>query len=158
MYDRYFNKLVAFAYGILRNQAQAEDIAHDSFLSVLKNANQFDDTKKFSTWMFTIVKNNCINHINTNQRRKNIVENVFANDTTMQTHINYDKQLIQNKIATIKNQMSDKDKLVYRLRIEQELSIKEVAAIANIPEGTVKSSIFYSLKKIASQLKIYTNE
>lgn len=46
-----------------------------------------------------------------------------------------------------------KEKTIYTLRFEQELSIKEIADIMNIPEGTVKSGIYYLLKKFTPHLK-----
>ena len=49
--------------------------------------------------------------------------------------------------------MNEKEKLVFVLRFEQELSLKEISDISQIPEGTVKSCLFYLLKKMTHQLK-----
>jgi RNA polymerase sigma-70 factor, ECF subfamily len=158
LYNRYFNKLVYFAYGMLQDQSDAEDMVHDSFLGALKSAKQFDPQQKFSTWIYTLVKNRCLNHLQTTDRREKLLQTNFKQPASTQNHIQYDARLIQQEVQRIKQALSEKEQLVYQLRMEQELSIKEIALIADIPEGSVKSCLYYTLKKIASQLKVFTHE
>jgi RNA polymerase sigma-70 factor (ECF subfamily) len=66
--------------------------------------------------------------------------------------------LLKEQLRRIREDLSDKERLIYTLRIDQELSIREIAEIAAIPEGSVKSSLFYTLKKMASRLKVFTHE
>lgn len=72
--------------------------------------------------------------------------------------IDYDEKIILKSLENTLNQLSDKDRQVYTLRIEQELSLKEISTILHIPEGSVKSSLFYTLKKISKQLESLIHE
>ena len=58
------------AYGLLGHHEDAEDIAQDVFLSVWQNINKFQFRSQFSTWLYKIVKNKCLNLIDQRKRRK----------------------------------------------------------------------------------------
>ena len=58
------------AYGILGHHQDAEDVAQDAFLSAWENIGNFQFRSRFSTWLYRIVKNKCLNHIDQYQRRK----------------------------------------------------------------------------------------
>jgi RNA polymerase sigma-70 factor, ECF subfamily len=136
----------------------AEDIIQDVFLKLIHSATGFDVTKKFSTWVYTVVKNASLNKVKTNQRQLHLNMQHFTTSGVDFLYPNMDARLIQKTMHQIIRDMTEKDRLVYTLRIEQQLSIKEVAEIAELPEGSVKSTLFYVLKKISNQLKVFTHE
>lgn len=158
LYKRYRKKLVHFAYSFLGNKEQAEDLVQDVFIKLIQQPNLFKPGNNFASWIFTIVKNNCFNVIRNDKKRHELRSFHFPSNPSIELQTNNDLQSLRNKIRDLYQGFNDKEKLVFVLRFELELSLKETAEIANIPEGSVKSCIFYLLKKIAPQLKEYRHE
>ena len=73
-----------------------------------------------------------------------------------QSHVdvNYLRQILDEKFESL----SEKEQQIFTLRFSQQLSIREIAAIMNIPEGSVKSGIFYLLKKYTHIFNYYNYE
>jgi RNA polymerase sigma-70 factor (ECF subfamily) len=158
IYDRYFQRLVYFNKGLLNsNEIIAEDIAQDVFIKIIQQPKLFDTDKKFSTWIFTISKNLCFNHLRNEKNRKDLLQNNFQAESIMHHYSSIDAEIVRKKIAQVFETLNDKEKAIFVLRFEQELPLKEIAEIVEIPEGSVKSGIFYLLKKISSQLKDYSH-
>jgi DNA-directed RNA polymerase specialized sigma24 family protein len=65
---------------------------------------------------------------------------------------------LQKQLEDIFISLSEKEKNIFTLRFEQKLSIKEIAIILNMPEGSIKSGIFYLLKKYSHILNHYLYE
>lgn len=158
IYERYFKKLVWFAQTQVNNQDLAKDIVQEVFLKLIEHPEKFDVNRKFSTWIYTLTINKCKQHIRNNSNRQSILNQLFKeNGFSTQSHQLDNQQLIE-QITTIKEALNEKEKLILNLRYEQELSIKDISEIINIPEGSVKSGIFYILKKFANQLKEFKHD
>ncbi|RYD55531.1 MAG: sigma-70 family RNA polymerase sigma factor [Sphingobacteriales bacterium] len=155
LYDRYFDKLVWYAYGLVGRMEQAEDIVQDVFLKIIQKPERFNRQKKFSTWIYTVVGNACKNQLRNEETHSRLLQLYTEGDTevAMLTAAKSDLRILQQEIKKLLETLSDKEQKVYLLRFEQELSIKEVADITGIPEGSVKSCIYYLLKKLGSHLK-----
>jgi len=158
LYDRYFDKLVWFARRFVEEQ-KAEDIVQDVFIKIIENPQQFDGDKKFSTWVYTVTGNRCKNALRDEESRNRILlENKSRNEIDPVINQAIDYKLLKQRIASLLDELSDKEKSIYVLRFEQEMSIKEIATIINIPEGSVKSGIYYLLKKVPPHLKEFSYE
>jgi RNA polymerase sigma-70 factor (ECF subfamily) len=140
---------------LLGDESLAEDVVQDVFMKIIGEPTSFDTDKKFSNWIYTVVKNQCLNHLRNEKNRQQLLSRNYSVETIFHTHANTDAKQLQQKIAAVVNTLSEKEKTIFMLRFQQELSIKEVAAIADIPEGSVKSGIYYLLKKMSTQLKDY---
>jgi RNA polymerase sigma-70 factor (ECF subfamily) len=158
LYDRYYDKLVWFAGGFLRDTAMAEDAVQEVFMKIIEKPESFDRSRKFSTWIYTVTGNHCRNILrNDDNRRRIINENSHPHDNHTEMQHSFDDRQLKERINAALKNMSEKEQNIYRLRFEEELSIREIAAIIMIPEGSVKSGIFHFLKKISIHLKDFTN-
>lgn len=154
LYDRFFNKLVWFAQSFISDKQKAEDVVQEIFIKIIETPGQFDTTKKFTTWVYTVTGNACKNSLRNEQNRSRILEqNQIKKPTNTIQHHEIDKSILKQKIQLGFNELNEKEKSIYTLRFEQELSIKEIAEIINIPEGSVKSGLYYLLKKFTPHLK-----
>ena len=153
LYNRYHKKLLFFMYKLLNyNQEKAQDLLHDIFVQIIEKPTQFDANKRFSTWVYTLAKNLCLNDIRNTTNRARLLD-----DAIQQTETSYeppysaqiDGSLFNQEMQKLYETLSQKEQLIFTLRFQQELPIKEIAQILQCPEGTVKSGIFYLLKKIA---------
>lgn len=159
LYDRYFGKLVRYACRMTNSLQLAEDIVQDVFIKIIERPERFDADKKFSTWIYTVTTNACRNVLRNAENRQRIAaEQGKTADIHLQPRQGIDHQLLQGRIRQLYEQLNEKEQHIFVLRFEQELTIKEIAAVAQIPEGSVKSGIFYLLKKLAHQLKEFTHE
>src|ERR1700677_1577612 len=66
--DKYKQPVMNFIFRSLRDEAEAEDLAQNVFLQVYKSRSRYERTAKFSTWLFTIARNLCLNEIRRRSR------------------------------------------------------------------------------------------
>ena len=158
LYKRYRKKLVHFAQSLLHNKEQSEDLVQDVFIKLIQNPQLYKSGNSFASWVFTVVKNNCLNAIRNDKKRHELRSLHLPNNPSTETHQTNDYKQLRSKINNLYQSFNDKEKLVFVLRFELDLSLKETAEIANIPEGSVKSCIFYLLKKLAPHVKEYRHE
>lgn len=160
LYERYFDKMVWYAHSFLQNTQSAEDVVQEVFIRIMQTPEKFDVNRTFSTWVYHVTANLCKNKLRDEKlRNRSLKENLPAADHVsvgMNHHADmlYLQQLLKEKFESL----SEKERNIFTLRFEQELSIKEISAIMNIPEGSVKSGIYYLLKKYANILNYYNYE
>jgi len=158
LYDRYFDKLVWYAMGFVKNTGQAEDLVQDVFVTIIEKPAAFDVSRKFSTWVYTVTGNACKNSIRNDQNRLRILADAPIQQPIDHPGFNLDSKFVRNDLEKCMKEMSEKEKQIYLLRFVEGLEIKEVSGVMGIPEGSVKSGIFYLLKKLAVHLKDYKYE
>ena len=83
-----------------------------------------------------------------------LADDYTAIDPQHQADMNYLQQLLQTQFDAL----SEKEKTIFTLRFENQLPIKDIAEQMNIPEGSVKSGLYYLLKKYAPILNFYHYE
>ncbi len=159
LYERYYNRVVLFCRQLLHNNPTAsEDIAQEVFMIIIHQPHSFDVKQKFSTWIYTIAKNKCFNLLRNEQQRQELVELHYESNTTTQLHSFVDAASLKQRLTSVFKTLTDKEKTLFVLRFEQELSIKEIAELTQIPEGSVKSGLHYLLKKLGTHLTEFTHE
>ncbi len=146
------------AYGILGHHQDAEDVAQDAFLSAWENIGKFQFRSRFSTWLYRIVKNKCLNHIDQYQRRKTEpteiddsqpwvpLDTLTPEDEALRTE---EKDIVHAALAKLKE--SHKEILV--LRELQELSYEEISEILGCTLGRVKSRLHEARKALKEELE-----
>ena len=123
----------------------------------MESHDRFDLTLKFSTWIYTIAVNQCRNDLRNHLTRKHLLALNFIPDSissTDQTE-SIDKRSFKLELNKIMNEMDDENKTIILLRFHEELSIPQISNILGLAEGTVKSRLFYMMKKMSNQLSAY---
>ena len=160
LYERYFDKMVWYAYRYLQHTENAEDAVQEVFIKIIKQPEHFDTNRTFSTWIYHVTANVCKNVLRSQKNlQRTIVHADLADDYTAidpqhQADMNYLQQLLQTQFDAL----SEKEKTIFTLRFENQLPIKDIAEQMNIPEGSVKSGLYYLLKKYAPILNFYHYE
>lgn len=146
------------AYGLLGHHEDAEDVAQDVFLSVWQNINKFQFKSQFSTWLYKIVKNKCLNLIDQRKRRK--TEPMEIDDSQPWVpldNVTPEHEAIQSERTQILHNALDRLKESYRtiliLRELRELSYEEIAEILNCTLGRVKSRLHEARKALRTELE-----
>lgn len=155
LYHRYFDKLVWFAQQHLYNKSEAEDVVQEVFEKMITSPKQFDTSQKFNTWAYTLTANRCKNTIRNKTNRHKIEQEELSTLDKIEPNLNIDANLLKQQLSTIFKELNSKEKMLFVLKFEQSLSTKETAEAIGIPEGSVKSGLFYLLKKIKDKIKYY---
>ena len=162
IYSRFSTRIYWFFYQrINQNGVRAEDLTQDLFLKLIEKSDSFKKNKCFKAWIYTIAYNMCKNEY----RRINIKErHLRLRDIDISRLINrdvanlgkvYDHDLFSKRLRIELNKLCQKYSTTFILRHEHGLPIKAIAEIMSCPEGTVKSRLFFAIKKLSSNLKTF---
>jgi RNA polymerase sigma-70 factor (ECF subfamily) len=162
IYIRYHKIIYSYFFRMLyQDKLKSEDFLQDLFIKILDNASSFDVEKSFKTWIFSIAHNMCKNEYKRNEVRNSKQKDILYEKESSREpdiHIALDNEKFYNTLFYEINKLEEHQRESFLLRYRQNLSIREIAEIMNCSEGTVKSRIFYSLKKITVNLKNFNPE
>jgi RNA polymerase sigma-70 factor (ECF subfamily) len=158
LYDRYNRMLVNYFYKMLwQDEEKAQDFMQDLFTKIVEKPKSFDIKRNFKTWMFSVANNMCKNEYRKQAVRKNtsyeLDENYQIKDTAMNAMDSLQDTQFSEKLNQELSKLDEKQKSTFVMRYFQELSIKEIAETLGCSEGTIKSRLFYTLKKLTVSLK-----
>lgn len=154
LHSRYGKKALGFfIYMFQGDKDQAQDFVQELFIRILEKHAQFNPQRKFSPWMFTIASNLCKTEF-----RKPINQRLSDDEFELNEHADWsDNNLdiieFRKVLGKAISNLEEHHRETFILRYMEELSIKEIAAITNMSEGTVKSRLFYATKIITERLK-----
>jgi RNA polymerase sigma-70 factor (ECF subfamily) len=149
-----------YANSLLKDEARAEDVVHEAFLSAFSNWDSFHGKSKRSTWMWAILRNECLQHFRKAElRHEKLGEEELA--TLPTTDDSADVQLIKASEATFVqsalDSLSPKQREILELRLA-EVSLEEISDLLAIPTSTVKSHIHRAKKELIRYMKENQNE
>jgi RNA polymerase sigma-70 factor (ECF subfamily) len=154
LYERYRRPLYNFILRFVQNEAQAEDVYQETFMRVLQAAVHYKQRYKFSTWLFTIAHNLCIDCLRADRSQIPLEEVegcLTAPDSDPLDH------LVQHELITDTNralvELPPDQRAVVLLRVVHGYSQKETAQIVGASVGTVKSRLHYALLKLREILE-----
>lgn len=162
IYSRYSPALMRYFHRMLwRDREKAEDFVQDFFMKIIKQPASFDLNRKFSTWMYSVAHNMCKNEYRKMEIRKptefESVSGILTSDN-VDAGKRIDRKAFMNSLSEELDKLDEGQRTVFVLRYEENLSIKEIGDIMDISEGTVKSRLFYTLRKLSERLKVYAPE
>jgi len=158
--ERYQKPIFNFVFRYLKNREAAEESHQEVFLRLVKAAGEYRPTAKFSTWLYTLARNFCID-----QNRKN----VFRNHQSLDEKIGNDETFsrldrissnepgaddkssakqLEEHLYRILDELNPEQKDVFLMREMQQLSFEEIAEITKVSSNTVKSRMRYALQAI----------
>ncbi|MDJ0938429.1 MAG: sigma-70 family RNA polymerase sigma factor [Woeseiaceae bacterium] len=142
LYHDYRRRLGPFMYRIVRDPAANEEVFNDVMLTVWRKAETYNGQSKVSTWIFAIAYRQCLKVLRGRPDTVGIdeapEESVDERGTTER------RDLVGQAIA----QLSPEHRLVIELSYFQGNTYSEIAAIADCPENTVKTRIFYARRRL----------
>ena len=158
----YQHKLYQICYRMLGNKQEAEDIAQEAFVRAYINLHSYDQKRKFSTWLYRIATNLCIDRIRKKKPDYYLDAEVAGTDgLDMYSQIAADEQLpedvitqmeLQDRIQYEISRLPDKYRSVIVLKYIEELSLQEISEILDMPLGTVKTRIHRGREALRKQL------
>ncbi len=161
---RYRDTIYYMLLKMVNNPVDAEDLTIEAFGKAFKNINQYTPNYAFSTWLFKIATNNCIDFIR--KKRSNMVslDHTFDDEDTItpasfiqSDSLDPENHMINQQKVTIMRDVVSKLKPRYRrlveLRYFKEFSYEEISRELDLPIGTVKAQLFRARELLFNILK-----
>lgn len=161
LYHRYSQRLLYYFYRMLGgSNEKAQDFLQDIFMKLIDKAEYFDPSKRFSTWIFSVAHNMCRNEYRRMGIRKSVdieeciciltEEESFTDAWTVLDMEQFTKDLFEEL-----DSFDEIHKTVFLLHYREGFPVKDIGRIMEIPEGTVKSRLFYTRKQLSERLAKY---
>jgi len=161
--ELYKDKIFQLCYRMLGNRHEAEDVAQEAFIRAYINIQSFNQGKKFSSWIYRIATNLCIDRIRKKKPDYFLDAEVPGTEgLTMYSQVASDSILPEDKLVrmelqeTVQKEISklpEKYRVVIVLKYMEELSLNEISEILDIPLGTVKTRIHRGRETLRQQLR-----
>ena len=148
LYNRYKGAVYAFCLKMLLDRAAAQDVLQETFLRVYENRDRLIQTRSFKAWVFTIARNQCLNHLRRSGRQVALtnMDDVPAGRTPAAEMEKSERvELVNRFLAQLKPDYRE----VIVLREYQNLSYEEIAAITRSSLPAVKSRLHKARRKLA---------
>ncbi len=159
LYGRYAVKMHTYFYHTMgKNNALANDFTQELFIRIIEKGKLFDPQKRFSSWVYAIAGNMCKNEFRRIKRHTisglpdDAEQRMVANSSS---DSDYDQAVFDKYLYKALDNMEPQHRECFLLRYQQELSIKEISEIMDCPEGTVKSRLYYTMKKLSEKLEYF---
>jgi RNA polymerase sigma-70 factor (ECF subfamily) len=151
--DRYKESVFYLLLKMVNNKDDAEDLTLEAFGKAFKNIEQYTPNYAFSTWLFRIATNNCIDFIRKKRMVTLSLDKTFTSgdgdEMTMDVRsdsLDPEEHLIRKQKNVLMRSIVEKLKPRYRLLVEmryfQEMSYEEIAETLDLPLGTVTAQLF----------------
>jgi RNA polymerase sigma factor (sigma-70 family) len=161
--QKYHESIYNLIYRMIRDKDEVEDLTQEAFIKAFMSLSSFNDEFAFSTWLYKIATNNCIDYI----RRKKLqtfsidkpIESKESDYTFELPDSTYepDQDLIDRQRKKLLddaiNSLPAKYRHVIHLRHVEEKEYQEIAAILKLPLGTVKAHIFRAREMLNKYLR-----
>jgi len=154
-------------YRFLRDATEAEDLAQGVFLQVYKSAHRYEVSARFSTWLFTIARNLCLNEIRRRSRHPaESLEETHPEHDDQPSRQYEDKKIflptenvlhgeLARKIEQALDDLPENQRSAILLCRQDELSYEEIAAVLGCSLSATKSIIFRGREVLKEKLKPY---
>lgn len=158
VYDRYGSKMHSYFYRMLyQDSDKADDFTQDLFMKIVERPEMFDPNRRFSTWLYTVAGNMVKNEYRRNGRYQIVNE---VPERPIPECFEYipepmDRALFERQLEQAVDELDEPHKQCFVLRYQEGMSVKEIGEVLGCPEGTVKSRLYYTVRKLSDKLKIF---
>ncbi|KAA9016927.1 RNA polymerase sigma factor SigW [Niallia endozanthoxylica] len=161
--ELYKDKVFQLSFRMLGNRHEAEDIAQEAFIRAYVNIQSYNINLKFSTWLYRIATNLCIDRIRKKKPDYYLDAEVAGTEgLTMYSQIPAKTPLPEDDVESLELQdtiqreiskLPEKYRTVIVLKYIEELSLNEISEILDMPLGTVKTRIHRGREALRKQLR-----
>jgi len=155
--ERYKDLVFTLAIRMLKHREEAEEVSQDTFIKVFRSLNKFKGDSKFSTWIYKVAYNTCLDRLKKHKRAQHVVaideyteHQVMTIDNALDA---MEKEERRQAIQGCLQQLPSDDSALLTLYYFEELSLEEIAKIVGLTANNVKVKLFRSRKKLTSILR-----
>ena len=147
LYERYADKVYRKCLSFVKDQAKAEDFTHDIFLKLIVRIGTFKEHSKFSTWLFSITYNYCMDQLRLNKKmaEDELNENIdIAEESEDSEEIEMESKRLRRALEGI----SPEERTILVMKYQDDFSIKDIAGTFGLTESAVKMRLKRSKEKL----------
>jgi len=158
LYKKYYNRVLGKCITMCKNKEDAKDTTQEIFLKVFNTLSSFEERSLFSTWLYRITFNECLNFLRKKKNKKAYSLNsdrqyIDVSDELFNIKIAKD-QMIDNVFQLIPL-MKEHEQKILLLKYQQNYSLKQIEATLNIKESAIKMRLMRVRKKL---LRLYNQK
>ncbi len=154
LYNRYKGPVYAFCFKMVLSRDMAQDVLQETFLRVYENRDRLLSSDSFRSWIFTIARNQCLNHLRKANRMVTLEEDAVALQPVLETPVSVLEKSEQVELVNrYLGQLKEDYREVIVLREYQNLSYEEIAAVTRTTVSAVKSKLFKARRKLADYME-----
>lgn len=164
---RHHERVFHTVYGLVGDLDEADDLAQEAFLKAFRSLNRFRGQSQFSTWLYRITVNCCLDHIKSKHRRSSVPldENIEHQDfprlgfnKSHAADVGVQRRELQEILEQALEDLPEEYRVTFVLREIEGLAYEEIADLLKCSVGTVKSRLFRGRTKLREILQVqYSN-
>ena len=143
LYDRYSEKVYHKCISFVKDLDLAQDLTHDIFLKVFVNLSRFSHKSKFSTWLYSLTYNFCIDYTRKNGKVRFEGDDKLTNIPDNEDDRN-EKEILSlraERLGAVLDLISPDDKAVLLMKYQDEMSVKDIETVLGLSESAVKMRV-----------------
>jgi RNA polymerase sigma-70 factor (ECF subfamily) len=152
LYERYCDKVYRKCLSFTKDPVRAEDFTHDIFLKLIVKLGGFREQAKFSTWLYSITYNYCTDQVRSPQSRREVYMEEgwdrFEDEVDDMAEI---AEMEAKRLQLAMDQLSPEEQAMLLMKYQDDISIREIAAMNGLTESAVKMR----LKRLREKLRRY---
>jgi len=164
LFEKYRSPLLSFLFRMVGDRAAAEDVFQDAFIRVVQAAERYQATAKFSSWLYKIATNRCLNHLNSagyrfGRRLIPLHADPGTSDSLDASDPSPDQIAMERELTDILNRvlldLPPAQRAAFVLRETQGKAYHEIAEILGEPMGTVKTHLHRAREFVRDRMRRY---
>ena len=154
LFKAHFSYLCNFAQQYVEDADTAQDICQRVFITLWEKRSEIDSQKSIKSYLFTAVRNRCLNYIRDNKKYRSKILDIDCGDFEMGIEEDYfEAEELQNRIKNALDQLPEKCRKVFEMSRFQQMKYREIAEELNISQKTVEAHMTKAMKELRKQLK-----
>jgi RNA polymerase sigma-70 factor, ECF subfamily len=154
VFEHYYQPLCRFATGYVSDQDSAEEIVQQVFINLWEHREEIDPQKAIKSYLFTSVKNRCLNHIRDNKKFRNYYLDVELElEIPVSDNDKTEMADLEKQVADALDKLPEKCREVFMMCRFEDMKYKDVALKLDISQKTVEAQMSKALKILREELK-----
>ena len=161
----YEASVLRLALQMVRSEEEARDLYQEAFLKIYRSLGRFRFESRFSTWVYRVVMNVCLDHLRragtrrevqapvTNPEQPDFFHSVPEERATLQPEQALRSQEISRRIEAALIRLSPRERLVFELKHYQGMKLRAIGEYCGTSEQTAKNCLFRATQKLRAELK-----
>ena len=146
LYSRYVQKVYHRCYSMTKDSAKAQDFTHDIFIKMFAHLDRFQERSSFSTWLYSISHNYCLDQIKRSKR---------LTTTSLEEGFDYissdesdEKEQTLQQLTRVVDSLSEQEAQILRLKYYDDMDVRQIAQKLKINESAVKMRLKRSRDRV----------